>query len=66
MSDDFPEMPTRRCPDCGVVKKLMFFAKNGTYCRMCAAARNAGYVARNTVPADEQYQLSSKTQRGTV
>ncbi|MHB8303630.1 MAG: hypothetical protein ACYDC6_12445 [Acidobacteriaceae bacterium] len=38
--DEFPAMPTRRCPDCDAPKKVMFFARTGVYCREHKKKRN--------------------------
>jgi hypothetical protein len=40
MSDDFPLMPTRQCPDCDAPKKVMFFPKRGAYCTKHANERS--------------------------
>ncbi len=64
MNDDFPEMPTRRCPDCKREKKLMFFSSPGaTYCRECTRARNGAHVMRNLVPADAAFNLDAPIRR---
>ncbi len=60
MKDDFPEMPTRLCPDCRVEKKIMFFSKRGTYCRDCTTIRNRWQKVRNTIPADREYMLDAQ------
>lgn len=59
-ADEFPEMPTRFCIDCKRWKKLMFFARTGSYCRKCSAKRNAAQVTPNPVPADPMVLFGDK------
>lgn len=64
MIDEFPEMPTRTCPDCKREKKLMFFSSRGaTYCRECSNARNRSNLVRNPVPADAAFCLDAPIRR---
>jgi hypothetical protein len=56
--DEFPLMPTRKCPDCDAPKKLMFFAKQGTYCREHARARDKEKWQRSTAPVDRGFEFN--------
>lgn len=57
-ADEFPEMPTRKCPDCDAPKKVMFFPKSGTYCREHALARNREMRARLKAPVDRGFEFN--------
>ena len=48
--DEFPEMPSKVCSTCRKEKKIMFFARSQSSCRMCDAAQNAKRVTPNPVP----------------
>ena len=56
--DEFPEMPVKQCPDCAAPKKIMFFPKNGTYCREHALERNRQSRARYRAPVDRGYEFN--------
>ena len=58
MSDEFPQMPTRYCPDCGKEKKAMFFAPKGTYCREHALERNRAARAAFRATVDPGYEFN--------
>lgn len=66
MTDEFPDMETKKCIDCEQIKKIVLFGKHAGnsdghsgVCMKCKAKRNANRRVRNTVPADEAYRFNS-------